>query len=149
MPIAALSQFWQNARQWRSDAVGLTQAGRSGPRTDSRPMATITTASAAIASGVIERLAGSLATADAALKAAEAECDRIKALIVSEMIAADTTSERTCWGLITLQSREKVTYSPAIKVLEIQLKAEKDKEVATGTAQVSSGNPFIRAYWAK
>ena len=65
------------------------------------------------------------------------------------MIAADTTSERTCWGLITLQSREKVTYSPAIKVLEIQLKAEKDKEVATGTAQVSSGNPFILAYWAK
>ena len=112
-------------------------------------MATTTTAAASIASGMIEHLAGSLATADAALKKAEAECDRIKALIVSEMLAADTTSERTCWGLITLQSRDKVTYSDAIKVLEVDLKSAKEKEVITGTAKVSSGNPFIRAYWSK
>ena len=112
-------------------------------------MATTTTAAASIASGMLEHLAGSLATADAALKKAEAECDRIKALIVSEMLAADTTSERTCWGLITLQSRDKVTYSDAIKVLEVDLKSAKEKEVITGTAKVSSGNPFIRAYWSK
>ena len=112
-------------------------------------MATTTTANATIASGMIERLAGSLATADAALKAAEAECDRIKAQIIAEMQDAGITSERTCWGLITLQSRDKVTYSAEIACLEIQLKAEKSKEIATGTATVSSGNLFIRAYWSK
>jgi hypothetical protein len=112
-------------------------------------MATTTTANASIASGMIERLAGSLATADSALKAAEAECDRIKAQIIAEMQDAGITSERTCWGLITLQSREKITYSNAIKVLEVDLKSAKEKEVITGTAKVSSGNPFIRAYWAK
>jgi hypothetical protein len=109
----------------------------------------LTTATATIASGMIERLAGSLATADAALKAAESECDRIKALIVTEMEDAGITSERTCWGLITLQSRDKVTYSRAIKVLEVDLKAAKEKEVITGTAKVSSGSPFIRTYWSK
>ena len=112
-------------------------------------MATTTTASAAIASGMIERLAGDLATADAALNEAEAECDRIKAQIIAEMQDAGITSERTCWGLLTLQSRDKVTYSNAIKVLEVDLKSAKEKEVITGTAKVSSGNPFIRVTWSR
>jgi hypothetical protein len=112
-------------------------------------MATITRASASLASGVIEHLAGTLATADKKLKECEAECARIKSQIIDEMIAADVTSERTCWGLVSLTSRDKVTYSPAIKVLEINLKAEKDKEVATGTAKVTEGDKFIRVTWAK
>ena len=98
---------------------------------------------------MIEHLAGSLATADAALKAAEAECDKIKTQIIAAMQEAGITSERTCWGLITLQSRDKVIYSDAIKVLEVDLKSAKEKEVITGTAKISSGNPFIRAYWSK
>jgi hypothetical protein len=65
------------------------------------------------------------------------------------MIAADVTSERTCWGLVSLTSRDKVTYSDAIACLEIQLKAEKSKEVATGTAKVTEGDQFIRVTWSR
>jgi len=112
-------------------------------------MATNTRANASLASGVVEHLAGTLATADKKLKECEAECARIKSQIIYEMIAADIKSERTCWGLVSLTSRDKVTYSSTIKVLEINLKAEKDKEVATGVAKVTDGDPFIRVTWAK
>ena len=98
---------------------------------------------------MIEHLTGKLATAAEALKSAEAEYDRIKALIVAEMLATNIKSQRTVWGLVSLTSRDKVTYSPAIKVLEINLKAEKDKEVATGAAKVTEGDPFIRVTWSK
>jgi len=98
---------------------------------------------------MIEHLMGKLATAAEALKSAEAESDRIKALIVAEMLATNIKSQRTCWGLVSLTSRDKVTYSPAIKVLEINLKAEKDKEVATGAAKVAEGDKFIRVTWSR
>ena len=92
---------------------------------------------------------GRLATADKVYKEAEAEKDRLRNEIASIMVSADVTSERTCWGLVSLSSKDKVTYSPAIKVLEINLKAEKDKEVATGVAKVTEGDKFIRVTWAK
>ena len=111
--------------------------------------ATITRATATIASGMIEHLTGTLATADAKLKEYEAECARIKSQIVDEMIAAGIKSERTCWGLVSLTSRDKVSYSRAIKVLEVDLKAAKEKEVITGIAKVTEGDKFIRVTWAK
>jgi hypothetical protein len=104
---------------------------------------------AAIVSDTLETLMGHLATADAKCKAAEAECKRLRDEIAGIMIAAKVDSERTVWGLVSLTSRDKVTYSPAIKVLEINLKAEKDKEVATGTAKVTTGDQFIRVTWSK
>lgn len=104
---------------------------------------------AAIVSDTLETLMGALATADAALKEAKEESDRLRDDITNIMIAADVTSERTVWGLVSLTSRDKVTYSSAIKVLEINLKAEKEKEVATGVAKVTAGDQFIRVTWAK
>jgi hypothetical protein len=104
---------------------------------------------AAIVSDTIETLMGSLATADAKSKAAEAECKRLREELAGIMIAADVTSERTVWGLVSLTSRDKVTYSDAIACLEIQLKAEKSKEVATGTAKVTPGDQFIRVTWSR
>ena len=92
---------------------------------------------------------GSLATADAKSKAAEAECKRLREELAGIMIAADVSSERTVWGLVSLTSRDKVTYSDAIACLEIQLKAEKSKEVATGTAKVTEGDKFIRVTWSR
>jgi hypothetical protein len=112
-------------------------------------MAPITRTSASLASGVIEHLAGTLATADKKLKECEAECARIKSKIVSEMIDSGIKSERTCWGLVSLQSRDKVTYSDAIACLEIDLKAAKSKEVKMGIAKVADGDPFIRVTWSK
>jgi hypothetical protein len=103
----------------------------------------------AIVSDTLEILMGRLATADKVYKEAEAEKDRLRNEIASIMVSADVTSERTCWGLVSLSSKDKVTYSPAIKVLEINLKAEKDKEVATGVAKVTEGDKFIRVTWAK
>jgi hypothetical protein len=114
-----------------------------------RPMANSYDLPAAIVSDTLETLMGHLATADAAANAAANECKRLRDEIAGIMIAADVTSERTCWGLVSLTSRDKVTYSPAIKVLEINLKAEKDKEVATGAAKVTEGDKFIRVTWAK
>jgi hypothetical protein len=104
---------------------------------------------AAIVSDTIETLMGSLATADAKSKAAEAECKRLREELAGIMIAADVSSERTCWGLVSLTSRDKVAYSDAIACLEIQLKAEKSKEVATGTAKVTEGDKFIRVTWSR
>ena len=98
---------------------------------------------------MIEHLTGKLATAAAALKVAEAESDKIKALIVAEMLATNIKSQRTCWGLVSLTSRDKVTYSDAIACLEIDLKAAKSKEVATGIAKVTEGDKFIRVTWSK
>lgn len=110
---------------------------------------TITRASASLASGVVEHLAGTLATADKKLKECEAECARIKSQIIDEMIAAGIKSERTCWGLVSLTSRDKVTYSDEIACLEIDLKAAKSKEVKMGIAQVTEGDKFIRVTWSK
>ena len=104
---------------------------------------------AAIVSDTIETLMGSLATADAKSKAAEAECKRLREELAGIMIAANVSSERTVWGLVSLTSRDKVTYSDAIACLEIQLKAEKSKEVATGTAKVTAGDQFIRVTWSR
>jgi hypothetical protein len=104
---------------------------------------------AAIVSDTLETLMGHLATAEAKYKAAEAEKERLRDEIAGIMIAANVSSERTVWGLVSLTSRDKVTYSPAIKVLEINLKAEKEKEVATGVAKVTAGDQFIRVTWAK
>ena len=92
---------------------------------------------------------GHLATADAKYKESESELKRLRDEVAGIMIAADVTSERTCWGLVSLTSRDKVTYSPAIKIMEINLKAEKDKEVATGAATVTEGDKFIRVTWSK
>lgn len=114
-----------------------------------RPMAQSYDLPAAIVSDTLETLMGHLATAEAKYKAAEAEKERLRDEIAGIMIAADVTSERTVWGLVSLTSRDKVTYSSAIKVLEINLKAEKDKEVATGAAKVTEGDKFIRVTWAK
>ena len=104
---------------------------------------------AAIVSDTLETLMGHLATADAKYKECEAELKRLRDEIAGIMIAANVSSERTVWGLVSLTSRDKVTYSPAIKVLEINLKAEKEKEVATGVAKVTAGDQFIRVTWAK
>jgi hypothetical protein len=104
---------------------------------------------AAIVSDTIETLMGSLATADAKSKAAEAECKRLREELAGIMIAADVSSERTVWGLVSLTSRDKVTYSDAITCLEIDLKAAKSKEVATGTAKVAAGDKFIRVTWSR
>ena len=98
---------------------------------------------------MIEHLTGKLATAAEAVKTAEAESNRIKALIVAEMISSGIKSQRTVWGLVLLTSRDKITYSEAIDCLEIDLKAAKSKEVATGIAKVSNGDPFIRVTWSK
>jgi hypothetical protein len=103
----------------------------------------------AIVSDTLEILMGRLATADKVYKEAEAEKDRLRNEIASIMVSADVTSERTCWGLVSLSSKDKVTYSPAIKVLEIDLKGAKEKEVINGIAKVTEGDKFIRVTWAK
>jgi hypothetical protein len=103
----------------------------------------------AIVSDTLELLAGHLATAAAAADAANAEVERLRGEIAGIMGAADVKTARTCWGLITLKARRKVTYSPAIKVLEINLKAAKDAEVATGAADVTMGDPFVSVTWSK
>ena len=92
---------------------------------------------------------GKLATADKVYKEAEAELKRLRDEIAGIMIAADVTSERTCWGLVSLTSRDKITYSDAIACLEIDLKAAKSKEVKTGAAKVTEGEKFIRTIWSK
>jgi len=102
-----------------------------------------------IVSDTIELLMGRLATADKVFKEAEAEKDRLRNEIASIMISGDVTSERTCWGLVSLTSRDKVTYSDAIACLEIDLKAAKSKEVRIGAAKVTDGEKFIRVTWAK
>ena len=104
---------------------------------------------AAIVSDTIEHLMGALATTDKLLKETEAESKRLREELAGIMIAADVSSERTVWGLVSLTSRDKVAYSDAIACLEIQLKAEKSKEVATGTAKVTEGDKFIRVTWSR
>ena len=98
---------------------------------------------------MIEHLTGKLATAAEAIKVAKAESDKIRALIVAEMVATGIKSQRTCWGLVSLTSRDKVTYSEAINCLEIDLGAAKDKEVETGIAKVTEGDPFIKVTWSR
>ena len=127
----------------------INSSGTPVPAPLSDQMATITRPSASLASGVVEHLAGTLATADKKLKECEAECARIKSQIIAEMVAADIKSERTCWGLVSLTSRDKVTYSDEIACLEIDLKAAKSKEVKMGIAQVTEGDKFIRVTWTK
>lgn len=114
-----------------------------------RPMANSYDLPAAIVSDTLETLMGHLATADAAAKKAEAELKRLRDEIAGIMIAANVSSERTVWGVVSLTSRDKVTYSNKIKVMEISLKAEKNKEVVTGIAKVTEGDKFIRVTWAK
>ena len=92
---------------------------------------------------------GHLATADAAANAAAAEYKRLRDEIAGIMIAADVNSERTVWGLVSLQSRDKISYSDEIACLEIDLKAAKSKEVKMGIAKVTEGDKFIRVTWAK
>ena len=104
---------------------------------------------AAIVSDTLETLMGHLATADAAANAAAAEYKRLRDEIAGIMIAADVNSERTVWGLVSLTSRDKVTYSDAIACLEIDLKAAKSKEVKMGIAKVTEGDKFIRVTWSK
>jgi len=103
----------------------------------------------AVVSGTIESLMGHLATADKINKEAEAEVKRLKSEIVGIMAAADVTSERTIWGLVSLTSNRKIEYSNAIACLEIDLKGAKDKEVRTGAAKVTDGDKFIRVTWSK
>jgi hypothetical protein len=135
----------------RGGSVNVVSTDRKRPFTRSapRPMAQSYDLPAAIVSDTLETLMGHLATAEAKYKAAEAEKERLRDEIAGIMIAANVSSERTVWGLVSLTSRDKVTYSPAIKVLEINLKAEKEKEVATGVAKVTAGDQFIRVTWAK
>lgn len=104
---------------------------------------------AAIVSDTIEHLMGALATTDKLLKETEAESKRLREELAGIMIAADVSSERTVWGMVSLTSRDKITYSDAIACLEIQLKAEKSKEVATGIAKVAEGDKFIRVTWSR
>jgi len=104
---------------------------------------------AAIVSDTIEHLMGALATTDKLLKETEAESKRLREELAAIMVAADVTSERTCWGLVSLTHRDKITYSDAITCLEIDLKAAKSKEVATGAAKVTEGDKFIRVTWAR
>ena len=113
------------------------------------PMTTSYDLPAAIVSDTIQHLMGKLATADKVYKEAEAEVKRLRGELAGIMIAANVTKERTVWGLVSLTSNDKVTYSPAIKVLEIDLKGAKDKEIATGIAKVTEGEKFIRTTWAK
>jgi hypothetical protein len=103
----------------------------------------------AIVSDTLEILMGRLATADKVYKEAEAEKERLRGEIAGIMCSADVTSERTCWGLVSLSSKDKVTYSDAIACLEIDLKAAKSKEVKMGIAKVTEGDKFIRVTWAK
>jgi hypothetical protein len=104
---------------------------------------------AAIVSDTIEHIMGSLATTDKLLKEHEAESKRLREELTAIMVAANVSSERTCWGLVSLTSRDKVTYSDAIACLEIDLKAAKSKEVATGIAKVAEGDQFIRVTWSR
>jgi hypothetical protein len=103
----------------------------------------------AIVSDTIEHLVAKLATADKAVKEAEAESKRLRDEIASIMVTAEVSSQRTVWGMVSLTSRDKVTYSDAISCLEIDLKAAKAKEVKTGIAQVYPGDKFIRVTWSK
>jgi hypothetical protein len=130
-------------------AVGFIQAGHPVPAPHFRLMAQSYDLPAAIVSDTLETLMGHLATADAKYKESEAELKRLRDEIAGIMIAADVTSERTVWGLVSLTSRDKVTYSDEIACLEIDLKAAKSKEVATGTAKVTEGDKFIRVTWSK
>jgi len=114
-----------------------------------RPMANSYDLPVAIVSDTLETLMGYLATADAKCKEAEAECKRLRDEIAGIMIAADVSSERTVWGMVSLTSRDKIAYSDAIACLEIDLKAAKSKEVATGIAKITEGDKFIRVTWAK
>jgi hypothetical protein len=127
----------------------ISASGTPVPAPHFRLMAQSYDLPAAIVSDTLETLMGHLATADAAANAAAAEYKRLRDEIAGIMIAADVTSERTCWGLVSLTSRDKVAYSDAIACLEIDLKAAKSKEVKMGIAKVTEGDKFIRVTWAK
>jgi len=101
-------------------------------------MPNATTTAAAIAMGEIDALAGRLATADAALKAAKEESDRLRGEIASRMESAGVKSHRTAWGLITLADSNSYTYSHNVTTLQIQLEGERKIERKTGIAKVET-----------
>jgi hypothetical protein len=103
----------------------------------------------AMIADTIELLTGHLATADAAAKVATAEVDRLRAEIAGIMIESDTKKVRTCWGLVSLTQNNKITFSDAIALLEVQLKAAKDAEKITGAATIEPGKSFIKVTWAR
>ena len=115
--------------------------------TDTDPMTT--SIPTAMIADTIELLTGHLATADAAAKVATAEVDRLRAEIAGIMIESDTKKVRTCWGLVSLTQNNKITFSDAIALLEVQLKAAKDAEKITGAATIEPGKSFIKVTWAR
>jgi hypothetical protein len=97
----------------------------------------------------VELLMGHLATADAAAKAAVAEVERLRAEMANIMVESDTKKIRTCWGLVSLTQNNKITFSDAIALMEVQLKAAKDAEKITGAATIEPGKSFIKVTWAR
>ena len=112
-----------------------------------RPMATYDLP-AAIVTDTIEHLMGALATADAAVKQAEAESKRLRAEIAGIMSAANVKSHRSVWGLVTLSDSNVYTYSHNVTTLEIQLKAERELERKCGIAGVET-KQVLKVTYAK
>ena len=91
-----------------------------------------------------------MATADKAKKEAEAEYNRLRDELAGIMIAADKSSERTIWGLVSLcAGRKSVEYTNTIKLMEAKLKAAKEAEEIKGKATITHGKQSIRVTWAK
>lgn len=103
---------------------------------------------AAIVTDTVEHLMGALATADAALKEAKAESDRLRGEIAGVMAAAGIKSHRSVWGLVTLADSNTYTYSHNVTTLEIQLKAERELERKTGIAGVET-KQVLKVTYAK
>ena len=112
-------------------------------------MPNATTTAAAIAMGEIDALAGHLATADAALKAAKEESDRLRGEISKLMADADIKSHRTAWGLMTLSDSVTYAYSHNVTTLQIQLEGERKIERKTGIAEVMTSKKSLKVTYSK
>lgn len=102
----------------------------------------------AIVSDTLETLMGALATADAKVKEAKAESDRLRTEIAGIMGAAGIKSHRSVWGLVTLSDSNTYTYSHNVTTLEIQLKAERELERKCGIAGVET-KQVLKVTYAK
>jgi hypothetical protein len=108
-----------------------------------------TRAAAAIAMGEVDALAGRLATADAALKAAKEESDRLRGEIASRMESAGVKSHRTAWGLMTISDAVTYTYSADVVAAEIKLKGQKEIERKVGVAEVATSKKSLKVTYSK
>jgi hypothetical protein len=112
-------------------------------------MPNATTTAAAIAMGEVDALAGRLATADAALKAAKEESDRLRGEIASRMESTGVKSHRTAWGLLTLSDAVTYGYSQNVTTLQIQLESERKIERKCGIAEVLTSKKSLKVTYSK